>query len=343
MSIVPAPNSGVSIETFNSDMLMPAFSVQEAARRHKAIIDYVSKLLVPGQDYGIVPGTSRKDPQTGEELAKNTLYLPGAQKLCSFFALTPIFEVEDKEKDWTGERHRDKNGNPEPFFAFDIKCKLYRGSYLVAEGNGHCNSWEKKYRYREAKRLCPECQQPTLNKSKKRPDGSGGKGYYCWQKIGGCGQQFDSPDLIAEIERQEVGQIPNPDIADVVNTVRKIADKRAFVAAILTATGASQFFTQDLEDLYMDRLSQVLPAPPRIASVEEAEDRFWQKFAGIVGGAEWEAVQLYLNDRQRMKPTTIDGWIEAGKFLNDAVLAKAALQQHLGPLAEDMAGQEVAP
>lgn len=35
----------------------------------------------------------------------------------------------------------------------------------------------------------------------------------------------------------------------VVNTVRKMAQKRAYVAATLSATGASQYFTQDLEDL----------------------------------------------------------------------------------------------
>lgn len=40
----------------------------------------------------------------------------------------------------------------------------------------------------------------------------------------------------------------NPDIADLYNTVRKMAKKRSFVDAILTATSASSFFTQDVED-----------------------------------------------------------------------------------------------
>lgn len=33
------------------------------------------------------------------------------------------------------------------------------------------------------------------------------------------------------------------------NTIQKMAQKRAFVGAILMATGASEFFTQDVEDM----------------------------------------------------------------------------------------------
>ena len=44
-------------------------------------------------------------------------------------------------------------------------------------------------------------------------------------------------------EKQE-----NPDIADVYNTVLKMAKKRAMVDAVLTITAASDIFTQDLEE-----------------------------------------------------------------------------------------------
>jgi hypothetical protein len=43
-------------------------------------------------------------------------------------------------------------------------------------------------------------------------------------------------------------RIPNPDVADLVNTIQKMAQKRALVAATLIATSASEFFTQDVED-----------------------------------------------------------------------------------------------
>jgi hypothetical protein len=42
--------------------------------------------------------------------------------------------------------------------------------------------------------------------------------------------------------------VPNEDIASQVNTINKMAQKRALVAATLIAVNASEFFTQDLED-----------------------------------------------------------------------------------------------
>jgi hypothetical protein len=47
---------------------------------------------------------------------------------------------------------------------------------------------------------------------------------------------------------QTKAKYENPDIADVYNTCLKMAKKRALVDATLTATGASDFFTQDVED-----------------------------------------------------------------------------------------------
>jgi len=41
-------------------------------------------------------------------------------------------------------------------------------------------------------------------------------------------------------------------VYDLRNTIQKIAEKRAFVSALLMATGASDLFTQDLEDLPAD-------------------------------------------------------------------------------------------
>ena len=41
----------------------------------------------------------------------------------------------------------------------------------------------------------------------------------------------------------------NPDIADIYNTVRKMCYKRALVSATITATGVSDIFTQDVEEM----------------------------------------------------------------------------------------------
>ena len=69
----------------------------------------------------------------------------------------------------------------------------------------------------------------------------------CWAKKGGCGTKFKDGD--ASIEQQKVGRIENEDIADVWNTVKKMAKKRAHVDVTLTVTAASDIFTQDIEDM----------------------------------------------------------------------------------------------
>ena len=53
-------------------------------------------------------------------------------------------------------------------------------------------------------------------------------------------------------------RIANPDLPDQWNTVLKMSNKRALVAAVLNVTAASDVFTQDLEDLE----EKPAPAPP---------------------------------------------------------------------------------
>lgn len=49
------------------------------------------------------------------------------------------------------------------------------------------------------------------------------------------------------VDKKMVGMEPTP-IGDVLNTLNKMAIKRAYVGAVIMAVGASDFFTQDLED-----------------------------------------------------------------------------------------------
>lgn len=41
----------------------------------------------------------------------------------------------------------------------------------------------------------------------------------CFKKQGGCGAKFFDGDTA--IESQEVGQVPNPDVPDLINTIQK--------------------------------------------------------------------------------------------------------------------------
>jgi len=196
------------------DISMPAMTVQAAVDRHRQMVSFVKEIMVDGKDFGTIPGTGDKP----------TLLKPGAEKLTTFFGLTKRFLVLEKVEDWTGKDH-----DGEPFFYYWYRCQLLRGDTLIAEGDGSCNSMESKYRWRWQDITKPNDEAIDQQKAagvgrfKKR------KGQWVWQ-----------------------ARHLNHDIASQVNTIQKMAVKRALVAATLLAVNASEFFTQDLEDLVTD-------------------------------------------------------------------------------------------
>lgn len=185
---------------------MPVMSIQDAITRYNAIVEFTRKVMKPGKDYGVVPGTGTKP----------TLLKPGAEKLCSLFGLAPEFIVTDKIIDFDSG-----------LFYFEYRCDLYHNGVKVASGIGSCNSREKKYRYRNI----PERQASPEDKARavRVEEKSGMRGSY------------------------RVYVVENPEPFDLVNTISKMAQKRAMIAAVLIAANASEFFTQDLDDLgYID-------------------------------------------------------------------------------------------
>lgn len=208
-----------------NNWLAPVTGIQEMLRTYQMFQEFIKAVLHQGTDFGTIPGTK-----------KDTLYKPGAEKLNRFFGLRNApFVTIDKVEDWTGAEH-----GGEPFFHYRVRCDLVRNGEIIASAEGACNSWEKKYRWRNAQSVCPECGKPAIFTDKK--NGS----FYCWRKKDGCGATFAANDV--RITNQPAGQIPNPDIYDTVNTILKMAQKRAYVAVTLLATNSSDYFTQDLED-----------------------------------------------------------------------------------------------
>jgi hypothetical protein len=220
---------------------MPALSIELAVERYSAVTEFVSRVLRKDVDYGVIPGTE-----------KRTLLKPGAEKLTTFFGLSTRFQLLERIEDWTGEQH-----GGEPFFYYLYRCQLHRGDLLVAEADGSCNSRETKYRWREAKRVCPACSQAAIIKGREEYGG----GWLCFKKQGGCGAKYRDGD--EHIESQPTGRVPNPDIADQVNTIQKMAQKRSLIASVLIAVNASEFFTQDVEDF-----REAAPAAQAPAGVE---------------------------------------------------------------------------
>ena len=236
------------------DVYQPVMTIDQAITRRETIVQFVARIMVKDQDFGVIPGTGDPNNPDPSKRPKPVLLKPGAEKLCNFFGLEPEFTPITEEADWTGEHH-----NGEPFYYIRYRCRLTRNGVVMGVGEGSCNSWESKYRWRESKRVCPACGKDAIIKGREEYGG----GWLCFAKKGGCGAKYGDKDKT--IVDQVTGRVPNPDTADVVNTIQKMAQKRALVPATLLATSGSEFFTQDLEDA---------PEPPdtqRNTIAEQAE------------------------------------------------------------------------
>lgn len=203
-------------------LIAPVMNVALAKERLMQLQQFVKEYLVDGEDFGTIPGTP-----------KPTLYKPGADKLCELYGLADEYEVTQRTEDF------DKG-----LFDYEVKCVLLRKPEmtLVSSGLGSCNSYETKYRWRDSKRVCPNCGKDAIIKSKEEYGG----GWLCFAKKGGCGTKFAGND--EAIIGQTVGRVQNEDIADIKNTILKMGKKRAKIDAVLSATRSSGLFTQDIED-----------------------------------------------------------------------------------------------
>jgi hypothetical protein len=69
-------------------------------------------------------------------------------------------------------------------------------------------------------------------------------------------------------------RVPNPEIYDLVNTIEKMACKRALVHAVIAVTRSSGLFTQDLEDVKVEAtiMDRVLDPEPDEAEIVVATE-----------------------------------------------------------------------
>jgi len=147
---------------------------------------------------------------------KPSLWDSGAQKIANLFGLGIRHELANKIEDWA-----------KGFFHYHYRAVLYRlgDGREIANAEGSCNSMEEKYRYRwypewDWEKI-PEDERPPVADTQLR--GKRGAKKYTFYAV----------------ERPAFGQ---------VNTICKMAQKRARVGAVLVGTRASEDFTQDVED-----------------------------------------------------------------------------------------------
>lgn len=124
---------------------------------------------------------------------------------------------------------------------YRIKCRLIHApsGTFMGSGIGECSSNEEKYKWRKS--VNPKEYEATSEDRRR----------------------------IKYTYSEEVKQI-RVNIADIANTVLKMAKKRALVDGVLTVTGASDMFTQDIEDMEFEpKTAAPVSTPPQRRSAQE--------------------------------------------------------------------------
>lgn len=114
------------------------------------------------------------------------------------------------------------------FAMYTYRCEVYhlRTNVVIAECEGSVNSQEVKYRER------------TVWRKKKLPNGK-------------------------EVSESVKEDTP---VCDILNTIMKMAQKRALIGATILATSASDFFTQDMEADEDPAMTKAQDTPPPATS-----------------------------------------------------------------------------
>lgn len=223
--------------------------LKEEREQHQVLSQYVKQCMVEGTDYGRIAGSE-----------KPTLLKPGAEKLIDLFSCTPEFTLVPEFC------HEDFESG---FFKYTFRCRIIsrEAGKVLAEGYGSANSRESRFRWRVAHRKCPVCNKDAIIQGKSEYGG----GWVCFKKKGGCGEKYASTD--ERITTQTVGRVENEDIADLDNTILKMAKKRAQVDGAIALARCSDLFTQDVEDFMLQDLGSPsgAAAPVSMPRTEGAE------------------------------------------------------------------------
>jgi len=213
--ITTARREVVNIEDF-------AMSAERLLAQVNLIQKVMHSVMKKDEHYGTIPGCK-----------KPSLFKPGAEKLGVTFRLVPEFRLGKTD---LGNGHRE----------YEVTCVLIHApsGQRFGEGVGSCSTLEAKYRYRSGDsqftgKPVPKAYWDDPARSNKH---LGGVGFHAKKNP-------DNGKWEIAIQGERV-EHENP--ADYYNTVLKMAKKRAHVDAVLTATAASDIFTQDVEDLPKD-------------------------------------------------------------------------------------------
>lgn len=217
-----------------------ALSVTEICENVNHIQQVMHAVMKKGTHYDVVPGCGTKP----------TLLKPGAEKLAMMFRLDLQTETEIMECQGGHREYRSKT------IVYHIKTGERLGS-----GMGSCSTLETKYKYRSENTGQQVPQDYWNNRDQNL---LGGPSFFP-RKSGEDGKWY----IFQQVEH------PNP--ADYYNTCLKMSEKRSKVAAILNVTAASDIFTQDIEDMDLDKATGEVKETKGKPDVQQPQPKTEQK------------------------------------------------------------------
>lgn len=258
----------------HNDMQMMPLS--EAQNWYNEFVTFSRSILKMDLDYGVIPGTP-----------KPSLYKPGAEKLRLVYGLSSEQELIEKVLDLD-----------RPYLDYTYRCTIKtKQGQILAQCDGSCNSMEPKFGFSwktldklpggaDISKLPSKLSRRKITEydfaiQKAETSGPYGKPQAYWNKWklairSGIATKNVVHRSGRELEQWEMDEsvtlyrIVNPNVISMKNTIMKMAQKRAFVGAILVATGASEFYTQDIED--MDINGQLYSNEKNIPEEPEQEE-----------------------------------------------------------------------
>lgn len=238
--------------------VMP-MDVDGMIKTYKKMKAFVNSAMNVDIDFGRIPGVS-----------KNSLYKPGAEKLQRFFGFSVKTECVHSIEQW----ETPVSETQFPLFHYRYVTTVYgHNGKIIATCEGETNSYELKYRWRWVSRdkvpakyhiedldTQPGTErEPDFAIQKKETSGKYGKPAEYWAQwetdiaekraVKVVMKKRDGGDMGAWERDGALYRIPNEDIHSQVNTIMKIAQKRSYVGAVIIAANASEYFTQDVEDI----------------------------------------------------------------------------------------------
>ncbi|MCK4784641.1 MAG: hypothetical protein KAV87_12885 [Desulfobacteraceae bacterium] len=222
-------------------------SINDMRAQVNLIQHVMQKVMKKDEHYGTIPGTS-----------KPTLYKAGAEKLSLTFRLAPSYEGEREAISFQGA-HRE----------YVIKCILTHipTDKVFGQGLGSCTTMEAKYRYRtgEVSLTDKPVPQDYWTLRKENPSEA-------LKLIGGKGHTTKKDPNTGKWMIAVAGEkVEHDNPADYYNTVLKMAKKRAYVDAMLSATAASDIFTQDIDDMKANENAGSEPSRSEVEHKAEVE------------------------------------------------------------------------